>query len=140
MAVHDSIFSRFLFCFCAVVEDKTKIKVEIPEWIIKSKNREVKVKFLQGLFDSELSKIAKIKNKILAYQGLKFYTCKSTSNVKDGVSFLNQIRKILKGFDITTSKVTFDRKYVRSRDNSNMQPIFLVSTRIISICANLLLG
>ena len=35
----------------------------VPEWILKSKNVDIKRKFLQGLFDSELSKISKFKNK-----------------------------------------------------------------------------
>ncbi|MEK6932504.1 MAG: hypothetical protein AABW56_01775 [Nanoarchaeota archaeon] len=124
MAVHDRIFSRFLYVFGAVRGDKTKNKVIIPRWILNS-NMEVKRRFLQGLFDSELNKLTLVKRRN-SYQNLKFDNSKTIDKTKEGVFFLKQIKDLLNNFGIKTSKVYLGRKYKRTRDNSNMQQLYFV--------------
>ena len=87
--------------------------------------KNIKIRFLQGIFDSELSNITRIKNKS-AYQSLKFYHCKIIDKTDDGIFFLNQIKKLLKDFGIITSKISLDRKYTRSRDNLELQQLYFV--------------
>ena len=46
--------------------------------------------------------------------------------VKNGEFFLNQIRSILKEFDVISSEVKLDRNYLRGRDGGNMQELFFI--------------
>ena len=125
MAVHDHIFSRFLYIYGAIPGDKTKNKVVIPKWILKS-NKNIKRKFLQGLFDSELNKISKVENKN-HYRNLKFDNAKTLNKARDGIFFLNQIRDLLlEDFGIKTGKVCLGRRYKRSRDNEKMQQLYFI--------------
>jgi len=125
MAVHDHVFSRFLICLGAVSGDKTKSTYKVPKWILKTKKvSEIKKKFLQGFFDSELSEIKLDKNRISAYRSLKLYASKHKENIKDGKIFLEQIRSLLKEFDVASSETKLDRSYIRERDKSEMQELF----------------
>jgi hypothetical protein len=135
MAVHDHVFSRFLVCWGAVIGDKTKAKIKVPDWILKSKKASpLKKRFLQGFFDGELSNIKPIKNKKLAYQSLKIYTSKHENNIENGRIFLNQIRKLLVEFKVLSSQVKLDRSYLRGRDQSTMQQLyFVISSNYINL-------
>tara|TARA_Y100000310_G_C20646878_1_gene797161 strand:- start:925 stop:2025 length:1101 start_codon:yes stop_codon:yes gene_type:complete len=127
MAIHDHVFSRLLICLGAISGDKTMSKVRVPKWILKSKKAsEIKKKFLQGFFDSELSEIKKEKNKISAHKSLKLYTSKHKDHIKEGEIFLNQIRSLLNEFNIVSSEVKKDRLYIRGRDKSEMQQLFFM--------------
>jgi hypothetical protein len=126
MSVHDRIFSRLMFCFGAVPGNKTNTIIKIPQWILFSKNSKIKIKFLQGLFDSELSTISIIKDKKNSYQSLNFYNCKTIRHVDNGISYLNQIKSILKEFNITTTPVKLGKKYITKRDGYHMQQLFFI--------------
>lgn len=128
MAVHDRVFSRFLVCFGAIIGDKTKAKVEIPEWILNSKKfSKLKLRFLQGFFDSELSNIRLHSDKRpQSYQSLKLYTSKHKNNIKEGKFFLNQIRSLLKEFNVISSEIKLDRLYIRGRDKNYMQQLYFI--------------
>ncbi len=136
MAVHDHVFSRFLVCFGAVIGDKTMAKVKVPKWILNSKKKsKLKLRFLQGFFDSELSNVKLIKNKPLACQALKLYTSKHKDCINEGIFFLKQIRSLLKEFNVVSSEVKFDRTYLRGRDKSTMQQLYLVIySNYINLC------
>ncbi len=125
MCISDNAFTRFMVSLGAPIGDKTKQKFLIPDWIFLSKRKsKLKKKFLQGLFDSELSNVTLIKKKLLAFQTLKFYSVKEKSFVKDGLAYLEQIKTILYEFGISTSKARTDRVYLRSRDNGKMVELF----------------
>src|SRR3989338_9602741 len=127
MAVHDRVFSRFLVSLGSVIGDKTKSKIRIPDWVLATKKASpIKKRFLQGLFDSELSNISKIKNKPNSYQSLKFYTSKHKNYLNEGKIFLDQIRTIIEEFGVTTTEVKEDRKYLRKRDGSSMQQLYFI--------------
>lgn len=136
MAVHDVAFSRFLVCLGAVVGDKTMARIEVPKWILKSGHGSIfKRRFLQGLFDSELSNVTIITGKVNAYQSLKFYTSKHKNNVKDGIFFLNQIKQLMHEFDVFSTEIKLDRVYYRKRDRSIMQQLyFIVYSNSINLC------
>lgn len=126
MAVHDSVFSRFLVCYGAVIGDKTKADITVPKWILTSgKASKLKRRFLQGFFDSELSNITLMKNKPLSYQSLSIYHVKIKNKIKEGKFFLNQLRYILREFNVLSSEVKLDRSYLRSRDGGLMQQLYL---------------
>lgn len=135
MAVHDRVFSRFLFALGAVIGDKTKSKIEIPRWILKTKKASsFKKKFLQGFFDSELSNLNLIKSKNFCFQTLKFYTSKERNYIKEGTFLLQQIKNLLDEFNVKSSEIKLDRAYIRSRDNSNMQQIyFTINSNYINL-------
>ena len=127
MAVHDTVFTRLLIACKAPVGDKTDTNLSIPYWIKNSETAGIlKVKFLQGLFDSELSKIQKIDCKKFAFQSLTFYTVKTDKFVESGFAYLNEIRSILSEFNISTSKPCKDRTYVRTRDDNKMTQIYFI--------------
>ena len=127
MAVCDATFSRLLYSLGAVVGDKTKSTYTVPDWIFKSKKRSIlKKRFLQGLCDSELSKISRLDDRRFAFQSLKFYMIKEEKYVKNGISYLSQLRKIFSEFDITTTDVKEDRTYIRGRDGSRMVQLYFV--------------
>lgn len=135
MAIHDHVFSRFLVSLGAAIGDKTNISFKVPDWILNSgKASQIKRKFLQGFFDSELSELKIERSRPSSYKSLKLYSCKQKNFIKDGINFLNQIRTILREFDIISSKVKIDREYKRSRDGSSMQQLFF---SIYSNCINL---
>jgi len=124
MAVCDNAFTRLLISLGAPISDKTKQRTEIPKWIMAG-NAGIKIKFLQGLFDSELNGFKRV-NRGFSFQNLKFYTVKEKHYVKSGIAYLNQIKKVLWDFNISTSPVKKDRIYTRSRDNSIMIQIYFV--------------
>ncbi len=127
MAIHNNVFSRFLVCLGAIVGDKTKSKIKIPKWILKSeKASELKKKFLQGFFDSELSEIRLEKNKVSAYKSLKLYASKNKDYIEDGKIFLEQVKYLLKEFNIASSEIMLDRTYIRERDKGQMQQLFFI--------------
>lgn len=127
MAIHDRVFSRFLVCFGAVIGDKTLAKVEVPGWILDSKKAsKLKLRFLQGFFDSELSNISLCTKSPGSYKSLKLYTSKSEANIEEGKFFLNQIRLLLREFDVLSSEVKLDRSYFRRRDKRDMQQLYLI--------------
>jgi intein/homing endonuclease len=109
MAVHDTVFTRLLVTCGAPVGDKTNSATKIPMWI-KHSSTKIKVRFLQGLFDSELNAIQKMKNKKNSFQSLKFYTIKTDKFVNSGVGYLNEIRHLLREFKIKTSEHKIDRQ------------------------------
>jgi len=127
MVVGDRVFSRFLHSLGAVKGDKTKLEYNVPKWIIESEEGSfIKKKFLQGLCDSELSKISEIKDRRFSFQSLKFYMVKEENYVQKGTFYLNQLRDLFSEFNITTTKVREDRTYIRSRDNSKMVQLYFV--------------
>ncbi len=132
MAVHDRIFSRLLFCFGAISGDKTISSFEVPNWIINFKNEKIKIKFLQGLFDSELSCLSEVRDN--SYTHLTFSQSKRIDLVDDGIKYMNQIRNLLFQFGITTSLVKKDRIYFRNRDSSTMQELcFYIHSNSINL-------
>ena len=127
MVVNDIVFSRFLYSFGAVKGDKTKSDYDVPAWIIKSKKRSIiKKRFLQGLCDSEMSRISEIESRRFSFQSLKYYMIKEKNHVNSGIEYLNQLSALFFEFDVTTTEVKRDRVYVRSRDNSEMVQLYLV--------------
>jgi len=122
MAVHDRVFSRFLYCFGAVSGDKTALRYQMPNWIVNSPEPLIKVRFLQGLFDSELCCLRSVRKN--AYDKLSFYHSKRIDLVDEGTFFLNQVKALLLEFGVRTSPVRKDRTYVRKRDGSKMQQLF----------------
>lgn len=136
LCVSDNAFTRFMVSLGTPVGDKTKQRFLIPDWILLSKKKsQLKKKFLQGLFDSELSNVTLVKGRRQAFQSLKFYSIKEKSFVKDGIEYLEQIRKMLHEFGISTSKTRKDRSYLRSRDNGKMvQLFFSIHSNYINLC------
>lgn len=135
MAINDTIFSRFLCAFGAINGDKTKSNYYVPEWILKSGKASVlKKRFLQGLCDSELSKLFQIKNRKFSFQSLKFYMVKEINCIKVGKLYMDQLRNLFYEFGITTTDIKEDRSYIRSRDNSKMlQLYFLIHSNYINL-------
>ena len=125
MAVHDRIFSRLLFSLGAIQGNKTETNYLFPKWIQTNKHKRVKIRCLQGLFDSELSKISKIKGKN-SFQSLKFYQCKEIKKIKGGILFLNQIKNLLSELGISTTQVRQGNKYVRKRDGHYMVQLYFI--------------
>lgn len=127
MCVHDASFTRLLVAIGAPVGDKTNNNFDIPKWIQNSGERsEIKKKFLQGLFDSELNEIKRNNKTKFSFQTLKFYTVKTKPIIKSGISYLDQIRKIVSEFGITTTSVKIGRTYVRKRDKNKMTQLYFI--------------
>ena len=132
MAVHDRLFSRLLFCFGAVSGDKTISSFEVPSWIMNAESVNIKIRFLQGLFDSELSCLSAIREN--SYTHLTFFQSKRIDLIDDGIKYLNQIKSLLLEFGITTSIVKKDRTYFRNRDSATMQKIcFYIHSNSINL-------
>lgn len=136
LCVSNNAFARFMVSLGAPAGDKTKQRFLIPDWILLSRRKsKLKKRFLQGLFDSELSNVSLINGKRFAFQSLKFYSIKEKNFVKDGFEYLEQIRAILHEFGITTSEAKKDRLYLRSRDNGEMvQLLFWIHSNYINLC------
>ena len=132
MVVCDNAFTRLLISLGAPIGDKTKQVALIPSWVLCSSKR-VKVKFLQGIFDSELSCLQKIYDDRLPFQSLKFYTSRETTQIEGGICFLNQIRKILSEFDVTTSDIKKDRTYARSDGTIATQLYFVIHSNYVNL-------
>jgi DNA-binding NarL/FixJ family response regulator len=122
MAVHDRLFSRLLFCFGAVSGDKTLSSFEVPEWILNSKKKLIKVRFLQGLFDSELCCLSQIREN--SYSHLSFVNSKRIDLIDSGIKYLQQIKYLLSELEITSSAIKIDRTYFRGRDSAVMQEVY----------------
>ncbi|MFH1978050.1 MAG: hypothetical protein ABIJ92_01880 [Candidatus Aenigmatarchaeota archaeon] len=127
MCISDNAFTRFMMCLGCTVGDKTKSDFSVPKWILDTENQsELKRKFLQGLCDSELSNIKLIFKNRFAFQSLKFYSIKTKNQVDSGIFYLNQLRKLISEFGVSTTDVKIDRLYTRSRDNSTMVQLYFV--------------
>ena len=132
MAVCDNAFTRLLVALGAPIGDKTKQSSNIPEWIILS-DKNTKVNFLQGIFDSELNYLQKHKKRRLCFQSLKFYTSREITQIEGGIHFLNQIRGLLSEFDITTTDVKKDRIYSRKDGTKAIQLYFIIHSNYINL-------
>lgn len=134
MLVQDVAFSRFLHSFGAVVGNKTKSKFKVPKWILNSgKCSKIKERFLQGLSDSELSKISQLKDRRFSFQSLKFYTVKEIENLEAGKIYLGQLRKLFTEFGITTTDVQEDRRYIGRKNAEMIQLYFIIHSNYINL-------
>src|SRR3989344_1151105 len=127
MNISDTTFSRFLYSLGAVIGDKTKSDYSVPNWIYGSGRCSVyKKRFLQGLCDSELSDVKRIKDRRFSFQSLKYYMVKEEKHIKNGIKYLNKLRDIFWEFEVTSTKIKIDRNYVRSRDKSKMTQLYFI--------------
>jgi len=134
MVVSDVIFSRFLSSFGAIKGNKTKASFEVPLWILNSgKCSILKKRFLQGLSDSELSKISQLKHTRFAFQSLKFYTVKEVVNLNKGIVYLDQLRELLSEFGVTTNGVKRDREYEGRKGSRMIQLYFVIHSNYINL-------
>jgi len=135
MAVNDRVFARLMASIGSPVGDKTKSIFGVPDWVINSGNMSgIKGKFLQGLFDSELSTPKLIYKNRTAFQSMSFYSIKEGSFVEGGINYLKQIKNIVSEFGITSTEIKKGRTYIRSRDSSRMVQLhFIVHSNHINL-------
>ena len=127
MNISDTSFSRFLYSLGAVVGDKTKSDYDVPNWIYeKGKSSIYKKRFLQGLCDSELSEIKRMKDRRFSFQSLKYYMIKEEKHIKNGIKYMDKLRNMFEEFEVTSTKIKIDRKYTRSRDKSKMTQLYFI--------------
>jgi len=82
--------------------DKVKQRTLIPKWIMKCPDY-IKREFLAAYFGSELSSPALRQNSKTNFRTLRFKMSKTESNLASGISFFNQIQKLLSNFNIKMS-------------------------------------
>ncbi len=90
----------------APVGNKIIKEVNIPEWIKKTKNLNLKAEFLSSLLGTEIDKprLDKRKYNRKSFNTPRFSINKSETLVDSGLSFINDLKNMLEDFRIKTSK------------------------------------
>ena len=135
MVVSCRVFTRLFKCFGAIEGDKSTRNYNVPEWIYNGKRRsKIKKRFLQGMFDAELSNPKLMKKKRFSFQTMSFYMCKEINYIESGKNYLNQLKSLLYEFNITSTDVKKEREYIRKRDNTrHIQLYFIIHTNYINL-------
>ena len=104
-----SPFVGFALHFAGVpIGNKTLQSFDVPNWIVKNKDKKIKAAFLRGLFDDEgcvnYHKKSRTRRIVLALG-------KSREYEKSLFNFLDEICSILKEFEISVGDITLQEEY-----------------------------
>ena len=109
--INDSGFLTLMKLLGLPMGDKAITKVNIPSWILDGE-KNIKKYFLRGLFGAELSRIKYSQNKKY-FGGLLFYQSKDEVILENGIEYLQEIKNILKEFEVETTPIKSFGKYYR---------------------------
>jgi len=101
--VWNATLARILILAGVPAGDKTKIRYEVPRWIMMS-NNEIKLAFLKILFNFDGSIPRNKKDRPCSWQ-MSYSVNKKKNLIENGVKFLGQIKKLLKEFNIKCGEV-----------------------------------
>jgi tRNA-splicing ligase RtcB (3'-phosphate/5'-hydroxy nucleic acid ligase) len=117
----------------APVGRKSDLDYGVPGWI-QNAPLWVRREFLGSFFGSELEKPRAFGRNYTTFQPPSLTLCKSESNIQGGISFLEGIRELLLGFEVTTSELSKKPSVIRK----NGQRSFRLTMRIDSNFENLI--
>ena len=127
----NAVFSRILELVGVPRGNKVLIEFKVPLWIMYG-NKEVKKSFLSSIFADEMGRITCRKGN--SWKGLEFGMSKVDSKSEHLVYFLNQLRILLKSFNITSSEVVLrkNRSFIRKDGNITIPARFYVHCNLLN--------
>jgi len=114
---NNAIFARILELVGVPRGNKVLTIFKVPNWIMKG-NKKIKKSFLSVIFADEMSKINK--NCRGFWNGFEFGMSKSIYKLKHLLSFLEQLRKLVGEFGVTSSKIRIRKNYIFYRKDGNV--------------------
>ncbi len=115
--------AAFLASIKVPVGNKTNEKFSVPNWIMKS-DRDIKSSYLRGIFTAEACvSVTKKRWRIHIEQ------YKSVKMKKSGVSYMSQLRLLLKEFGIVASPVRFGKGNIRKDGSKSIRMQFDIEKR-----------
>ena len=125
MKVSSSSFASLLVELGAPIGDKTKVKFEVPSWILESP-KWIKRLYLGALFGAELTTPKSVYkyNFYCPVLGIN----KSKDNAKNGYKFLKQISILLKDFGIKVAKISIRKEGKRKTGEEIVRLRLIISS------------
>jgi len=102
--------------------DKCKQSYDVPEWVRRG-TRLVKREFLRAFFDSEMTTPRVKKHN---FEALWFVQHKTKEHLQGGVKFVEQIKNLLKEFEVETSKIKVVPTGYKRKTGEKMMSILFV--------------
>jgi len=118
--ITDSRLARLLELCGIPVGDKVIKKYKIPVWVVKG-DKEIKRAFLRRSFTCEGS----ITREKSGRWGISYTMYKLQSLAPNTISYLEGLRKLLRGFGIKTYAPYVNQKYVRTKDEQKITGFIL---------------
>lgn len=116
-----SLIGEILGLFGATIGKKVETNLSVPDWI-KNGDRNVKIAFLQALFDDDGSVLL---SKNYAAKNVNLHFTRIESNDGAFVDYLNDIREMLLDLGIDSRKPYIARKYAVNGINRTVRGIYI---------------
>ena len=114
---NNCVFSRILELCGTPRGDKILNSFKVPDWIMNG-DKEIKKAFLSSIFTDEMCRMCKRKNG--SWGGLEFVMSKSKDKMSSLIHFLNQLKKLLNNFKITSSDVRVKKNKIYFRKDGKI--------------------